>query len=287
MIHDILLGIDGSERSKHIVVAGSGNIAGWLRPWLRSQGGKTRKRTGIGVAPSFIMTATAAAIMDALEFTQHIPDIIVVTGGPGVGTTLACTTSPENNSNVWLLTAEPSARTARQLLAELADIIGLYGGGRAESARVSATIIKRLTATAGLLVVDEAQNLPTEATEQLRAIFDRSNIGVALIGKATIRNRLENRDRSENYAQLLSRVGMRVNRPRPPMKDVSVWLDSWQLKGDEMRRSTEEIARESGAFRGLTTARRIAKMMADVVGLPEPTGGCRNKGWENLSSGTS
>lgn len=263
------------------------NIADRLRPWLSAQGGRARKRTGIAVAPGFIMTSTAASIMDALEFAQHIPDIIVITGGPGVGKTLACTTYAENNSNVWLLTADPSTRTARQLLAELADMLGLSVGGRAQSARLSATIIKRLTGTAGLLIVDEAQNLLTEAMEQLRAIFDRANIGVALVGNATVKNRLENRDRSEDFAQLFSRVGMRFNRPRPTKRDVSALLDAWELKGDDVRRRAEEIAREPGALRGMTKALRIAKMTADVLGLPEPTVSHLNKAWDNLSGAGS
>ena len=205
------------------------NVADRLRPWLSTQGAKARKKRGIAVAPGFIMTTTAASIMDALEFAQHIPDIIVITGSPGVGKTLACTAYAENNSNVWLVTADPSTRTARALLAELADILGLSVDGRAQSTRLSANIIKRLTGTAGLIIVDETQHLQRDALEQLRTIFDRANVGIALVGNATVKNLMDSKERAEHFAQLFSRVGMRINRQRPTKKDVSAQEpDPWR-----------------------------------------------------------
>ncbi|GAB0119449.1 AAA family ATPase [Acidisoma sp. 7E03] len=258
------------------------NIADRLRPWLSAQNGKTRKRTGIAVAPGFIMTPTAEAIMDALEFAQHIPDIIVITGAPGVGKTEACAAYAQNNSNVWLVTANPSMRTAKALLAELADVLALPTYGRAHSSRLSAHIIKRLTGTSGLVIVDEAQHLQIDALEQLRAIFDLANVGVALAGNATVKNLMDSKDRSEKYAQLFSRVGFRVNRPVPAKGDVGKLLDAWNLTNTEVRRRAEEIAREPGALRSMTKALRIAKMAAEESGASEPTEKQLSKAWRNL-----
>lgn len=263
------------------------NVAERLRPWLSTQGAKARKKRGIAVAPGFIMTPTAASFMDALEFAHHIPDIIVITGAPGVGKTLACATYAENNSNVWLVTADPSTRTARALLAELAEILGLVATGRAQAGRLSANIIKRLMGTAGLIIVDEAQHLHVEALEQLRTIFDRANVGVALVGNATVKNRMDSKDRSEQFAQLFSRVGMRINKQRPTKKDVAALLDAWGIKGEDVRRRAEEIAREPGTLRGMTKALRIAKMIADVNGDPEPSEKHLSTAWGNLSGSGS
>jgi DNA transposition AAA+ family ATPase len=259
------------------------NVAERLRPWISSQGAKAKTKKHLAVAPGFLMTPSAASIMDTLEFAQHAPDMVLITGAPGVGKTMTIEAYAEGSPNVWVLTADASIATPRQVLVEVADLCGVLDRGRASANRLSSILTRRLIGSGGLIIVDEAQKLKTEAMDQLRALHDRAQIGIALVGNNTVKTRLEGGSRGEEFAQLFSRIGMRVNRQKPTKRDVAILLDAWNLQDDFVRKRAEEIAREPGALRGMTKALRIAHMTAARSGLSAPTEKHLNAAWASIS----
>ena len=73
-----------------------------------------------------------------------------------------------------------------------------------------------------MLIIDECERLPTTAIELIRDIFDRTGVGVILIGMPGLR--LEKR--LSRYPQLFSRVGpgLRSTTPTSPTPKRSLPL---------------------------------------------------------------
>jgi len=154
-----------------------------------------------------------------------MPDISVLTGAPGVGKTRAACQYKRLNPNVFKILAEPALSTVSALLGALAHELRVTEVGRQD--RVARLLKQRLAGTRALIIVDEAQHLTTEMLDQLRAFHDQAEIGIALVGNSAVIGRLEGGRRSNEYAQLYSRVGMRLNRREPKKADVEALLDAW------------------------------------------------------------
>jgi DNA transposition AAA+ family ATPase len=246
--------------------AGRGDrIAEAARRGIEAHRAKARTRALAPKAPGFVATPTAEAIGGVLEHAQHMPELVVITGGPGVGKTTTAQAYRARHPNVWLLTGEPVHGTPRALLDELADTLGLAASGLS-SQRLSRAVTARLRGTGALVIVDEAQHLTSQTLDQLRALHDLAEIGIALLGNETVHARLEGGTRAAHYAQLYSRVGMRLARPKPQKSDIDALLDAWGVEGKAERALLHLIGRKPGALRGLTKVLRIAHMLAGAVG---------------------
>lgn len=240
-------------------------IAEQALKWLNTLDAAERTSILAPRAPAFVATRTGREIFDALEHAQHMPEFVVVTGAPGVGKTSAAKAYKARSSNVWMVTAEPAMSTPRGLLDELGDAVGVQERGLS-SHRLSRAVARRMTGTGGLVLIDEGQHLPSQVLDQLRVLYDLAGIGIALMGNETIFARLEGGTRAAQYAQLFSRVGMRVQRPRPLKDDIDALLTAWGVEGKRERTLMHAVARKPGALRNLTKCLQLAHMTAGGEG---------------------
>jgi DNA transposition AAA+ family ATPase len=230
--------------------------------WLVARARREAKRPRMPTQ-SYIETTTSRAVHDALAHAQDVPDMVVITGPPGTGKTTSVCEYTRRNPNVHKLVAEPSLSTVRVLLQALAAVLGTYDQGSQH--RISRAIASRLTGTGALLIVDEAQHLTSAMLDQLRAFHDQCGIGIALVGNEAVIGRLEGGKRSAEYAQLFSRVGLRVKvgrRKRDVLADVTPLLDAWQVPEGATREKLRAIATYPGALRGMRKSWTIAQMLA-------------------------
>lgn len=264
----------------------NGHYAELTLHWLNGLEAADRTRALAPRAPAFVPTPTADAILATIEHAQYMPEMVVVTGAPGVGKTSSGRWYAARNPNVWLLTAEPAMSSPRALMDELAEAIGVQERGLS-SQRLSRTLVRRMTGSNGLILIDEAQHLTSQTLDQLRMFHDLASIGIALMGNEAVYARLEGGTRAAQYAQLFSRVGMRLQRPRALKGDADKLLDAWEVGGKDERALLHAIAKKPGALRNVTKTLRMAHMLAGAEGAEAVGENHIRMAWERLSSGAS
>lgn len=239
-----------------------GRVAGELQRWLDQREAQAQTHAVLPKEPPFVRTSTAEDIFTILQFAQNAPDFGVVVGGAGIGKTRAITEYARRYPNVHVVTAEPKSSTPHNLLSLIAEEIGMVVS-RAD--RLSREIAGKLRNTGGLVVVDEAQHLTSQALDQLRAtVLDRANCGVMVSGNESVYARLQGAGEARNaqFAQLYSRVGMRKTQPTAKAKDIAAILDAWPITDDACRGLLTVIARKPGALRNMNKTIRLASMIA-------------------------
>lgn len=239
-----------------------------LRLWIDQ-----RKRQSDGAAllpkvPEFCRTPTAEKIVGACAMAQMMGDLTAVYGGPGVGKTTALRHYRKTRPNVWIATMAPDCSAVVTALQEIADAVGLRDTARGGGARALAREIrKRLEETKGLLAIDEAQHLSFQALEEVRSIHDATGVGVALIGNETVYSRLTGGSRRTEFAQLFSRIGIRLSLKRPVQGDVDALAQAWGVQGRDETAFLRTISQKAGALRGVTKTCLLARMAAGEEAL--------------------
>lgn len=238
-------------------------IAGEVQIWLSAREDKKRQASRIPETPGFQMTPTSAEMLDLLGYAQIFPGIVVVAGGAGIGKTRSAQHYAATNPNVWIVTMEPCSRTVYPMLAAIAEQMGI---AERVMTKLSRAIGRKVEGTGGLLVIDEAQHLHSQALDQLRALHDLYHVGVALLGNEAVYNRLEGEGRSPGFAQLFSRIDMRKTQAHPKAGDICALIKSWGVEDSEEVKFLKAIGRKPGALRGLTKCLQLATMMAAGAG---------------------
>ena len=251
-----------------------------MQIWLLSREEKRRAAATIPQAPGFVATPSAQAFIESLRFAQIMPEITVIAGAAGIGKTTALHHYQATNSNVWLATMDPTTAKVNGMLLELCDVMDVLEKAPAKLARA---IGRKIEGTGGLIMVDEANFLDARALDQLRSFYDRYEIGIALVGNETVYSRLDGEGRRSTFAQLHSRIGMRVTQPRPKAADMCRLIEAWGITDKEEVRLLKSIAAKPGALRSMTKVLQLASMLAN--GADEPRGAAHIKAaWERVST---
>jgi DNA transposition AAA+ family ATPase len=229
-----------------------------VRIWLRNEDQVSRQRAILPADIKFAQTPTAVKFLTALEYAQALPDIVVISGGSGVSKTSAVEHYAETRPNVWLLTAEPLLSSHSKMMEYLREQLGIPETGRH---KVSRAVAQKLRGTRGLIILDEAQHLTPKCLDQMRSVYDRAHIGLAIVGNEDVWGRIDGGGNSK-YAQVFSRVGMRVTVARPTAKDIDVLLDTAGVTGVKNRAILKTIGQMPGGLRGIVKTLRAAQTAA-------------------------
>lgn len=241
--------------------AGDNNkVGGELIKWLNRREQSDELAAVMPQAPDWIDTPTAKRIQDALHYAQLAGDIAVIYGGAGLSKTTTIRRYRGTSPNVWVVTATPATASVGVLLEEIAIAMGLRDFPL-HPAKLQRAIIRQISDTRGLLIIDEAQHLTKQALEAARSIHDATGVGLALSGNAAVYNRLYGGG-NNGFAQLFSRVGKRVALIRPVAGDVHRIAGAFGVGGKDERLALEEIGRKPGALRMVVKVLRLAAVTA-------------------------
>ncbi|MBN8999700.1 MAG: AAA family ATPase [Rhizobiales bacterium] len=240
-----------------------------VRRWLETRRERGRTHAVLPQAPKFVLTHTASKIMDVLGFAQSAPDFAVVVAGDDIG-----------SSNVFVVTAEPCLASPNNMLSALADAIRIT---EKRSVYLSRAIADRLRNAAALVVIDEGQHLSSQALDQLRTLHDKASVGIVVAGNESVYSRLQGAERNAQFAQLYSRVGMRMTQPKARARDICALIEAWGITDQRVIGLLKLIAAKPGALRLMTKVIRLATMLA--AGEGEPMGERQVKlAWAQLSA---
>jgi DNA transposition AAA+ family ATPase len=179
---------------------------------------------------------------------------------------------------------DPLISRTYAMLSELAEVMGVT---EPRTIKLGSALGRRLAGSRGLVIIDEAQHLQAAALEMLRSLSDRHQVGLALVGNESVYARLQGGEKKQaHFAQLYSRVGMRVTQARSRPQDVDAILAAWGVEDAEQARTLRAIAAKPGGLRGLTKCLRLAGMLAAGDGGPPSIHHIR-AAWARLSTSTA
>lgn len=214
----------------------------------------------------WVETPTGVQIMGALDYARTTPSISIVFGGVGCSKTSAAKRYAERfrwpaAERAYYCYASQFRRSPTAILHAIAvevlpNFVGAY-----RSYQVVEAILETVK-YGSLIIIDEAQHLETEALEGVRSFLDEGNIGLAFLGNAVLDARIAGKGRHAAFAQMHSRVGMRLHVGRPSDDDIRAVLDAWGISGRREREYASQIAGGSGGIRQLRKVLDQARLAA-------------------------
>ncbi|MBB2160115.1 AAA family ATPase [Gluconacetobacter sacchari] len=251
------------------------------RRWLDGLARRDRERSLVPSVPGFVQTRTASRLFAVLEGAQFGPDMGLIAGNAGVGKTMAIEAYAAQNNNVWVITATPKKISPSAILDELAEQQGVQERGT----RQERAVLRQLSGSSGLIVVDEAQHLSVPGIEMLRSIHDQAKVGVVLSGNAPLIGKIDGLGRTADHAQIFSRIGHRRNVGAPLQSDVCPILKEWGLDDEDVVNAAKAIAMRDGALRSMTKVLRNAVRIARVHGRESVAIGDMEASWKAHMTG--
>lgn len=217
-------------------------------------------------APGYFETQTSKQLTQLLTFAQR-GRIVVGAMGPGLGKTMTASHFKACSGNVFLSTMSPSTAGVNNMQIEVLESLGERDpvGTPQKLTRQIRDRVKNLEKP--LLILDEAQHLSEKSIEEIRGWHDAVGVGIALLGNESVLQRLEGGSRRAAFAQLYSRVGLRLVRSLPLLGDVDAMAQAWRIYDDQVIAYLRKICMTPGGLRGGTMALELASMIAASEGV--------------------
>ncbi|WP_190287138.1 AAA family ATPase [Novosphingobium sp. LASN5T] len=216
------------------------------------------------MVPEWYDTATSRRITELLRWAQSGEFVLIVTD-PGIGKTITAERFASADPNVWLATMSPATAGVGTMSAEVAEAIGL-GQLVGSPQQLSRKVRDFVRGKSGLIIVDEAQELTDKAINEIRGWYDRTKVGVALLGNSGVLGR--SKSRTSALAQVVSRFSMRHSQASATPEDIAACLDAWGIADEQQRDFLHRIGRMPGALREVTHTLKIALMASFSAGTP-------------------
>lgn len=154
----------------------------------------------------FAMTAIASNVWATLDYCKVQKQMVCIYGDAGCGKTMTAREWMKDKNNVIYIAASPAINSPKAILKRIARAVRTRTSGNKDDLEIE--IIDKIYGTDVTLIIDEAQHLNHNTLEMIRSLKESCDIGLALIGNATIYDRLTGKQQAE-FAQLFSRLMMR------------------------------------------------------------------------------
>ena len=233
--------------------------------------------------PEYFETETSAQLTHMLTYAQRFGRIVVGALGPGNSKTETSKAYMAGFPNVFHIELSPSSSGVNNMQIEMLKAMGetdIKGTPQALSARIKDRVKSLANA---LLIIDEAQHASVKTIEEIRSWNDQVGVGIALFGNAGLLQTLEGGSRQASFAQLFSRIGLRLERALPLGADVDSLAHGWSIHDDAIKAVLRKICGTIGGLRNGTHALELAWMIASSNGRMLEAGDLSDA-WAQLSS---
>jgi DNA transposition AAA+ family ATPase len=159
----------------------------------------------------FVETTVALQIREAMNYSNTLKRMVIITSPPGEGKTMAL--HYYANSQTVYLTARSTMHTLNMLI-ELAERMKVSTKNNADI--ILRRLITGFTEKPRTIIIDEAQHLRIRSLDAIRAIWDDTRIPVILSGNEEL---IATMKADPRHAQLLSRL-QHIKLPRIQFKDA-------------------------------------------------------------------
>jgi DNA transposition AAA+ family ATPase len=210
--------------------------------------------------PGYFETPTSRSLTSLLSW-GHRGRIVVAATGPGCGKTKTAENYRDCMSNVWMVRLKPSCSGINSMQIEALKVLG-DREARGSMQQLSARICDRVRNTNGLLIFDEAQHLLDRTIDEIRSWHDDTGVGIAFLGNETVLARIEGGHRRAAFAQLYSRIGMRLIRNLPLTDDARALADAWNVHEPKQIAFIVQKSQQPGGLRTVTMMLELATMIA-------------------------
>lgn len=235
-----------------------------LDSWLALREEK-QTAPSVPAAPSWVETPIAQRINGALKFAHGFNDMTVIYGSAGLGKTATCKAYRQQYASVWHATMTPASSSVAAALDEICVALGIKNPP-ASALRMQREILRRITGTNGLMIIDEAQHLSTAALDAIRSLHDSAEIGFALVGNEAVYTSMTGGNRAPHLDRLFSRIGKRVRLTRASKKDVWALAVAMGVSPDDKKSLdflADSVGNQAGALRSVVKVLRLAVMFAE------------------------
>jgi hypothetical protein len=205
--------------------------------------------------PDFFATETTEQLERMLGFAQR-GKMVIAALEAGCSKTTAAQRYADLYPNVFYVEVPRSAGAPNNLFKLILAALGVRdaSGGTFDMSR---QICEQLSkASKPLLIIDEAQHLTEAALDEVRNWNDTTGVGIAFFGNVGILQKFS------RYAQLFSRLSLKLQRRCPLPADVDAMADAWLITNPQVRAELQSICARLGGLRNGTNALQLARMIA-------------------------
>ncbi|MGE4489141.1 MAG: AAA family ATPase [Kiritimatiellales bacterium] len=263
-----------AEAARRIGIS-PGSLSNWLRgkkgsyteieekiqTWLDSFCAMEKVTDTIPPDPDWIPTPTADRIYKTIEYGQFSRKLVVIYGAAGAGKTKTAEHYQDTMPNVWMFTMTKATASVRGMLMMLCDELNIEDPCKGNRVLEKA-IINKIRRTNGMMLIDEAQQASMGALEQLRQMQERAGIGMALIGNFPLIKQMTGGFRSEQFAQLFSRIAKPTEVKETIREDVEVFVDAFGITDSDAVEYLCKIGTRPGGLRGVVNSIQWAQMVS-------------------------
>jgi DNA transposition AAA+ family ATPase len=215
--------------------------------------------------PGYFETPTSSAITQYLHWAQRGRLVLIVTGA-GLGKTQTAKNFLRDNHASYMATMTPSTSGIMPMQQKVLRALGEKHVIGAPAALTEMIIEKLFGRKHAVLIIDEAQHLSIKALEELRSIYDATGAGIVLMGNERVQQSIDGVARAADFAQLFSRIGLRLVRQRAVAGDAEALAAAWSISDPAIITFLRDIVDKPGALRGATFALEVAHMLAVAQG---------------------